>query len=303
MKTNTYLFSSAFITCFFFGLSKPYNSPDTAKAAPQEKVIFAVINNGKMIEPIVRVVDGKLVPAYSNEENAMTLPAFTAMYYKPKSSYALITGGKSTGNILIKKNDPSWECTPMMAEVMTTSPKVRLKGFEMALATNITPAKTASGLRRAATPAEKAMIDKLVSAEFKKNNCPVKSLKAVKLTILDADNDKKNEIVGTYTVTPGSNERGLLFFIASKNETGVYELQVSEFNRLKKDEVMSGNISDVDDGIYQEMLLDILDTDNSGVAKIFTTQLSFEGVGYNVYQRNGSKWERAADLSYYHCGY
>jgi len=57
------------------------------------------------------------------------------------------------------------------------------------------------------------------------------------------------------------------------------------------------------DGIYQEMLLDILDTDNSGLSKIFTMTLSFEGAGFTIYQRNGHKWEKALDVSNYHCGY
>jgi hypothetical protein len=265
-------------------------------------VVFAVINDGKIIEPIALLADGKLVPAIGGDEGGMQLPAFAEMYYASKTNYKLITGGKATGKLTVVKNDPSAECSSAMAEVTTSSPKLRLKNFEMALATNISSVKQASGIRRAATAVEKAAIDKLVTAEFKKNKAAVKLLKAVRLTVLDTDNDKANEITGTYTVTPSAKERGLLFFIAVKTKTG-YAISYSEYNPVKQEEVMSGDIKDVDDGIYQEMLLDVLDTDNSGSAKIFTMKLSFEGAGFHIYERKDGKWQKHLDVYSYHCGY
>lgn len=287
----------------FLSLSFISDQKSNGESSEKGKVIFAVLEDGKFIEPIARLEDGKLVQAISSEEGGMQLPAFADMYYKPKTTYSLITGGKATGKVTVVKNDPSSECGSLYADVTTSSPKLRLKGFETALATNISSAKPASGMRRAATAVEKTAIDKLVSAEFRKNKAAVKLLKAVKLTVLDVDNDKVNEIVGTYTVSPAAKQRGLLFFIATKTATGGYTISYSEYNDVKQDEVMSGDIKDVDDGIYQEMLLDVLDTDNSGVAKIFTTKPSFEGGGFNIYQRAGNKWERLLEVSNYHCGY
>lgn len=293
-----YCAAIAFLAYNFSGNAKPGQ-----KIPERGKVIFAVLDNGRTIEPVARLVDGKLIPAISSEEGGMLLPAFAGMFYKRNTTYSLITGGKVTGKATVVKNDPSSECGSMLAEVVTTSSKLKLKGFEMALATNISSSKPASGIRRTATPAEKAAIDKLVAAEFRKNKSVVKLLKAVRLTILDTDNDKVNEIVGTYTVAAAAKERGLLFFIATKTKAGGYSISFSEYNSVKQDEVMSGDIKDVDEGIYQEMLLDVLDTDNSGASKIFTMKLSFEGVGFHVYKRNGGKWERETEVSNYHCGY
>lgn len=299
MKHIACIYSTVFIASIFFSELKMQQPP----VQQSEKVIFAVISDGKMIEPIIRMVDGKPVQAYGGGENSMELTAFTEMYYKARTSYNIITGGKATGKATVLKNDPSLECTGAMAEIKITSPVQRLKGFEMALATNITPAKTASGVRRAATAIEKTAMDKIAIAEFRKNKAIVKSLKAVKLTVLDVDNDKQNEVVGTYIISPAAGKRGLLFFIAAKNRAGSYEIQYSEYNQVSKEEVMSGEIEAVDTGIYQEMLLDVLDTDNNGVAEIFTMHESFEGAGFYIYQRNGNKWERLADISNYHCGY
>jgi hypothetical protein len=274
-----------------------------AENTEKGKVVFAVIDDGTIIEPVAIIAGGMLVPAIGGEPGSMELPAFASMYYSPETTYTLITGGKANGKVTVVSNDPGAECAAAMAAVTTTSAKIKLKGHAYALATNIRSGKPASGIRRAATPAEKAAIDKLVAAEFRKNKSAVKLLKAVRLTVLDTDNDKVNEIVGTYTVAPAAKERGLLFFIATKTKTGGYSISFSEYNAVKQDEVMSGDIKDVDGGVYQEMLLDVLDTDNSGASKIFTMKLSFEGVGFHIYKRNGGKWEQETEVSNYHCGY
>ena len=66
---------------------------------------------------------------------------------------------------------------------------------------------------------------------------------------------------------------------------------------------MSGEIKAVDDGIYNELLLDVFDTDSDGTSEVFTYVQSFEGAGFNIYRRNGSKWMKAFEGSNYHCGY
>jgi hypothetical protein len=110
-------------------------------------------------------------------------------------------------------------------------------------------------------------------------------------------------MVGTYTTAPSAKERALLFFIAAKSPRGNYVISYSEIKRIKEEGVMSGEISSIDEGVYQELLLDVLDTDNSGSSKIFTMTLSFEGAGFNAYQRSGTKWKKVLDASNYHCGY
>ena len=66
---------------------------------------------------------------------------------------------------------------------------------------------------------------------------------------------------------------------------------------------MSGNIKDVDDGIYHETLLDVYDIDGDGVAELFTHTQSFEGAGFAVYSRAGGKWTKVFDGANYHCAY
>ncbi|NJM54148.1 MAG: hypothetical protein HC846_12660 [Blastocatellia bacterium] len=66
---------------------------------------------------------------------------------------------------------------------------------------------------------------------------------------------------------------------------------------------MSQDIKDLDRGVYHELLLDILDFNNDGVAEIFTYIQSFEGAGFTAYRRNEGVWEKEVETSNYHCGY
>lgn len=284
---------TAFVSFAFMEKEKQVETPPP--------VLFAVLNDGQYIEAIATLEDGKLVQAIGGDETS-TPASFSAKYYKTGDIYRLIYGGKDNGKVTVVSSNAETECAATTANVKISSSTLRLKRFEMALATNISTTKPASGVRKAPTAAEKIVMDKLVIKEFQKNKIPVKGLKAVKLTVIDADNNKVNEIVGTYTVSPNSTERGLLFFIATKTKTG-YTINYSECRRIKKDEVMSGEIVDVDGGIYQEMLLDLLDTDNDGRAELFTVTQSFEGIGFQSYQWDGKAWTRGLEVSNYHCGY
>lgn len=265
-------------------------------------VIFALINEGKTIEPIARVENGSLLPAYEGENN-IGLTAFAKLYYKPGTVFSITTGGKVSGKATVVKNDPASECGAAMADVKSNSPLLPLKRNEQTLATSFRPAKPASGIRRNATAAEKAAIEKLVRAEFNKKIILVKNLKQVKLTVFDVDNDKVPEIAGTYICSPMVKQRALIFFIAAKNKKGGFTFQYSDVQEIGEADTMSQDITAVDDGIYQETLLDILDIDNNGVSCIFTTKPSFEGAGFFVYKRNGNAWEKTFEVSNYHCAY
>ena len=97
--------------------------------------------------------------------------------------------------------------------------------------------------------------------------------------------------------------RGLLFFIASKGSNGKYAVGYKEYRSIDQANVMSGDIKAVDDGVYHELLLDAFDFDGDGTAEIFTYVQSFEGAGFNVYHRAGTKWTKSFEGSNYHCGY
>lgn len=267
------------------------------------RVIFAVLNDGKMIEPVAKVENGKLMQTVSGGDEEAILKAFSKTYYKPKTVYNLIFGGNLFGTVSVVKNDPNSDCAKNMAEINAKPLKPALKGFIMALATNVKPTKVGSGLRRRPTPNERAEVDKLVTAKFAEYEITGKKLEYHNLTGLDIDNNKTAEFVGTYWMATGVDERAMMFVIAEKGKNGKYELTHHKFDKVAKESVMSGDIKDVDSGIYHELLLDVLDFNNDGVAEIFTYQQSFEGAGFYAYQRKKGNWEMVLESSNYHCGY
>ena len=95
----------------------------------------------------------------------------------------------------------------------------------------------------------------------------------------------------------------MLFFIADKGANGKYTFGYSEYKPVKKDEVMSEEITMLDTGIYNELLLDVYDYDGDGTGEIFTYTQSFEGAGFNAYRREGGKWAKVFEGSNYDCPY
>jgi hypothetical protein len=272
----------------------------------RKPVIFAVLNDGKTLEPIAYIEKGKLESAVDAAADAQEIALFNNAYYKPKAAYRLIFGGANAGTATVLSSDTNAECARHMAQVTVSSTKTKLGGMVMALATDATVNKTASGLRRKPTPAERTGIETLVRAEFARQKISagaIKNLKYHNLTVLDPNNDKKAEFVGSYWVDSGKTERALLFIIAEKNEKGKYEFGYMEFRRIKQADVMSGDIKNVDEGVYHELLLDVFDYDNDGQGEIFTYVESFEGAGLNAYKRENGSWKKAFEGSNYHCGY
>lgn len=292
------LISSIFTLSVF-----PQKRPATqAKTKP---IVFAVLNDGGWVEPIAMIDKGELVPASDGGDESAKVLNFTKTYYKPKSIYKLVFGGVEAGTVMIKSSDPKSECAKNMAQVTIAAPKAKLKGMVMGLATNAA-VKKGTGVRRLPTPAERTEIESIVRAEFAKEKVSsgaLKNLKYHNLTALDVDADGKSELVGSFWVEPSPTERALLFFIAEKGSDGKYKFGYSEFRTVKQDEVMSGDIKNVDEGIYHELLLDAMEYDGDTTAEIFTYVQSFEGAGFNAYSRREGKWVKAFEGSNYHCGY
>lgn len=296
MKKQKFGFVLLFI--LLSAIVSPVLAQDSKKQA-----IFAVLNDGRSLEPIVQVENGKLVENQSVEN--FSWDDFIKTNYKPKTSYNLIFGGVAAGKVTVIKSAPDSDCATNMAEVSSETTKTKLGGMVMALATNA-PLKTANGLRRAPTAAERAEIEKLVRAEYtkQKNSAAVlKTMRSHNLTALDVDGDGKVEFVGSYWVETSKTGRGLLFFIAQKESGGKYAFSHSEYNAVEQKDVMSGNIKDIDTGIYNELLLDAFDYDGDGVSEIFTIGRAFEGNNFNVYRRENGKWTLALETYNYHCGY
>jgi hypothetical protein len=286
------------ILCFAFSILAQNSKPKT--------IIFGVLNDGSTLEPIAFVEKGKLTPTVNGSDESTIIAAFNKTYYKPKTVYSLIFGGVKAGSVTVKSSDPKSECAANMANVTFQSTKAKLKGLVMALATNGAVKSATTGLRRLPTAAERAQIETLVRAEFTKQKVAAnaqKNLHYHNLTALDVNSDGSAELVGSYWVETSKTERALLFFIADKNKSGKYALDFSEFKAIKESEVMSGEIKHVDEGIYNELLLDVFDYDGDGTGEIFTYVQSFEGSGFNVYRREDGEWAKSFEGSNYHCGY
>ncbi len=272
----------------------------------RKPIIFAVINDGKWFEPIAYVEKGKLTAPVGGDADQKDILLFNKTYYKPKSTYRLIFGGANAGTATVISSDAKSECAKNMAQVSVASTKTKLGGFVMGLATDAVMKNVGSGVRRRPSVAERTEIESLVRAEFanqKVSETATKNLRYHNLTALDVDKDKNADFVGSYWVETGTTERALLFFIAEKNSAGKYEFGYSEFRTIKQEEVMSGDIKSLDEGIYHELLLDVLDYDQDGTSEIFTYVQSFEGAGFNAYKREKGKWTKSFEGSNYHCGY
>ncbi len=294
------------IAVLLVSASVPAQKPQPGRAANPAPIIFAVLNDGKMVEPLAYVEGGKLTQPVSGGEEPARLTAFNRNYYQAKPSYRLIFGGANAGSVAIRSSDPKAECSANMAEVNFVSTSAKLRGNVMALATNVIATKKGSGVRRFPTVAERAQAEALVRSEFAKNKVPstvTKTLKSQNLTALDVDSDGVAELVGTYWVDTSKASRALLFFIADKSAEGKYSFGFTDFRNIKLDDVMSSDISDVDSGVYHERMLDVFDFDNDGVAEVFTYIQSLEGAGFNAYRREAGKWTMIFEGSNYHCGY
>jgi len=290
------------LLCFISAAAAQKLRPKPA-AAPQKPIIFAVLNNGTTLEPIAFVGTKLTAPVNGSDEQSKII-AFDKLYYRKGSTYRLIFGGANSGTVSIKDFDPNAECSRNMANVTTTGTKTPLKGVVMALATNAPSRSTAAGFRRKPTAAEKAEMDALAKAEFLKQKLIPKVLHYQNLTAVDADNDGKAEFVASYWIEIDKLTRGLLFFIARKGSNGKYSLGHHEYRVMGEASLMSGaNITAVDEGVYNELLLDVFDYNGDGTAEIFTYEQGLEGAGFTVYELNGRTWKRTYEFNNYHCGF
>lgn len=283
---------------------KPRSTPrPTPKPVPGKPrpIVFAVIEGGKMIEPIAYIANGKLAEATNS---ASGQNSFNSIYYKPNTNYTVVFGGAASGKFSVTKSNANADCSTNLA-YGTLQSKAKLNDIVMALATN-TKVPAGPGYRRLPTAAERAEIDKLVKAEFTKQKVSAAMQKDVhyqNLTALDVDKDGQAELVGSYWLAPSAKDRRLLFFIADKGASGKYSFGYSEYQHVTPDKVMSGDVKDLDGGIYHELLIDVLDYDADGTGEIFTMISAFEGNNFHAFRRQGGKWVKSFEAYNYHCAY
>jgi len=275
-----------------------------AKPKPKS-VIFAVLNDGQTLEPIAAIDKGELVASVGGDSEPKPLTSFVNTYYKPQTTYNLIFGGAMNGKVTVKSSNPNSDCGKNLATVTTQSAKAKLKGMVMGLATNEITLKPVKGVRRLPTAAERTEIESLVRAEFAKQKVSANALKKLRyynLTALDLDDDGEAEMVGSFWVESSAKERNILFFIAEKN-SGKYKFGFSEYKKITPDEIMSGDMKDLDTGIGSELLLDALEYNGDTTAEVFTINKAFEGNNFHVYSRQDGKWTRVFEGYNYHCAY
>ncbi len=294
-------------TIILLAISATYSQKraKTKMVAKPKPIVFAVLNDGQMLEPIGAIDKGELVATVNGGDEPKVLTNFASTYYKPKVTYNLIFGGATNGTVTVKSSDTKSDCAKNLAQVSTQSTKAKLKGFVMGLATNKTTQKGASGVRRLPTAAERAEIETLVRAEFIKQGVStnaVKNLKYYNLTALDVDGDGTAEMVGSFWVESSSKERNLLFFIAEKNSNGKYGFGYRDYAKVTPDDVMNGELTALDE-LGGELLLDALEYDGNKTAEIFTINKAFEGNNFHVYSRREGKWTRVFESYNYHCAF
>lgn len=272
----------------------------------KKKTIFAVVNDGKQIEPVAFIENGKLEPIVGDDADLVKNPEFVEAYYKPKTKYNLIFGGENAGTVSVTKDLAKTDCAANQAEISILSKTVKPKGFVMALATNAAAKKSVKGTRKLPTPEERLEIEKLVMAEMLTKNIPIKKINELRyhnLTKVDVDNDGNPEFVGTFWYNTGDKIRSLMFFIADKNKDGTISIPFSKFNEVKEEDVMNNDIKTVDSGTLHELLIDIFDVDGDGTGEIFTMINNFEGSNFNAYKKVDGKWGQVLDTYNYHCGF
>lgn len=289
-------------SAFAVAQAKPKSTPKTAASAPRS-IVFAVLNDGGTLEPIGYVSKGKFSETVNGSGEPSALKSFSNTYYKKGASYSLVFGGANGGSVSVKKSNVATECGKNTATATTKASNTSLKGLIMGLATNM-PVSSGTSTRRKPTAAEKTDADALAKAEFAKEKLTPKGvLRYQNLTAINVGGSNGDTLVGSYWTEIDKLTRGLLFFIASKGSNGKYSVGYREYRKVDQADVMSGNITAVDEGIYHELLIDYLDVGGDGVAEIFTYQQGFEGAGFKAYQRQGGRWVKAHEFNNYHCGF
>ncbi|QYO66427.1 hypothetical protein [Leptolyngbya sp. 7M] len=133
----------------------------TTNAVIQKPIIFAVLNDGKMIEPIGYIDKGMMEAPADGSDPESVVKEFNSRYYRPGTRYDLIFGGARNGTVTVKSSDHTSECSKNMAQVTVTSTRTKLAGKVMALATNAKLSKPGSGVRRLPTPAERVAAEQI----------------------------------------------------------------------------------------------------------------------------------------------
>ena len=268
-----------------------------------KKILFAVLEDGKRIEPIGFLLSGKFVSSGEGKDPGMG--GEVTPYLAAGKTYSIIFGGSANGSTKVVKQITG-ECAGKSAEVTSTPTSATLKGYVMAVATDGTFTLKTPAVRRLPSDTERAAVEKLVREEFTKQKVPssaLNTLNYLNLTAIDLERNGNADLVGTYWVAPSESQRALLYVVVEMDSSKNYKLTYSEFDDYSQEEVMSGNIKDIDTGIYHNLMLDYVDIDADGIGEIVNTAQAFEGRNFSVLKREGGYWNKIHESYNYRCGF
>jgi hypothetical protein len=127
----------------------------------------------------------------------------------------------------------------------------------------------------------------------------------INLTAIDLDNDGKSELIGSFVAKKqkGGAARYPLFLFAEPQGNS-YRTTVLQFERFTAKDIMSGaDLTAIENGVYLERLVDALDLDGDGASEVITVRDGLEGDGYQIYKKQGAKWNQVYEFSNYRCGF
>src|SRR5690606_426457 len=107
--------------CFAVIISAVPASAQQKADAGRRPTIFAVLNDGKTLEPIAHLEGTKPVPTVSGADEATEIAKFNAVYYPKGLSYRLIFGGNNAGTVKVEGSNPDSDCGKNLAEAAVTS--------------------------------------------------------------------------------------------------------------------------------------------------------------------------------------
>jgi hypothetical protein len=277
---------------------------ENSKATVLFTVYSAMPSNAYMV-PFVIIENGQFKQPIAGDSDEAEMNSFASAYYSKGHKYRMLFGGAEAGSLTVKEANKDKECSRSSADVTLRS-TAKLNRNVMALATNSETLGKTKSTRRSPTPAERAALMPLVKAAYKQKGVPaalLTSLMTINLTALDLDKDGKSELIGSFIVKKGNAARYALFLFAEPKGTS-YQTTVLQYEQYTDNDLMSGaTIDAIENGVYLERLIDVLDLDGDGTSEVITERDGFEGDTYFIYKQQDSKWNKIYEFSNYRCAF
>jgi hypothetical protein len=251
-----------------------------------QTVIFAIAGEGGDYHmDAVALVNGKRFVSPFSDEQKDRQKSFAEKYFAKGRQYRLIFGGSGAGTVAVTK----WTegCNIVHAEVNVTT-SAHLGGKVRALATNSDTLGKRASARRAPTDAERSAVMKLVKSIYQQHRTPanlIASINVTNLTATDLDGDGKYELIGSFTLAAKNKFERDLFLIAKGDSTSM-RADLAEVQGYQPPS--EGFLHSID---YVEQL----DVDGDGIGEVFAIQGGFDGYGYLIFKKGGSRWRRVYD--------